>query len=155
NLNITALHEVLVPLPSLSEQRDIAGVLRSLDDKIEQNRRTGRKLEALARAVFKAWSVDFEPVKAKSAGATSFPGMPADTFAALPTRLTDSPLGPVPEGWEVKPIGDIVTVRGGGTPSTKVETYWNGGTHCWATPKDLSSLQHPVLLSTDRRITDA
>lgn len=82
-------------------------VLRSLDDKIEQNRRTGRKLEELARAVFKAWFVDFEPVKAKAAGATAFPGMPAETFAALPTRLTDSALGPVPEGWEVATMGSI------------------------------------------------
>jgi type I restriction enzyme S subunit len=61
----------------------------------------------------------------------------------------------VPAWWEVKPIGDVVTVRGGGTPSTKDDAYWSGGTHCWATPKDLSSLQHPILLSTERRITDA
>ncbi len=86
--------------PPISEQRVIADVLSALDEKIEQNRRAGWKLEGLARAVFKAWFVDFEPVKAKAAGATHFPGMPAATFAALPTRLTDSPLGPVPEEWE-------------------------------------------------------
>ena len=100
----------------------------------------------------------FQPVgfpdQRLEAAATS-PGMPPEAFAALPTRFVDSELGPVPEGWEVKAIGDVVCVRGGGTPSTKNEDFWNGGTHCWATPKDLSSLQHPVLLSTDRRITDA
>ena len=64
-------------------------------------------MEGLARAVFKAWFVDFEPVKAKAAGATAFPGMPPETFAALPTRLTDSPLGPVPQGWEVKTLEDV------------------------------------------------
>lgn len=85
--------------PNVAEQRAIADVLGSLDDKIEQNRRTGRALEGLARAVFKAWFVDFEPVKAKAAGATAFPGMPAAAFAALPDRLVDSELGPVPEGW--------------------------------------------------------
>ncbi len=89
-----------LPMPPIAVQRAISSVLGSLDDKIEQNRRTGAKLEGLARAVFKAWFVDFEPVKVKAAGATAFPGMPPETFAALPTRLTDSPLGPVPQGWE-------------------------------------------------------
>ncbi|MFO1044172.1 MAG: restriction endonuclease subunit S [Planctomycetaceae bacterium] len=87
-------------IPALDEQRNIASVLSSLDDKVEQNRRTVAKLEELARAVFKAWFVDFEPVKAKAAGATAFPGMPPDTFATLPTRFVDSELGPVPKGWE-------------------------------------------------------
>jgi type I restriction enzyme S subunit len=101
--------ELLVPSPD--EQRAIADVLGSLDDKIEQNRRTGRKLESLARAVFKAWFVDFEPVKAKAAGATDFPGMPAAAFAALPTRLTDSELGPVPEGWEIQAVSEAFEVN--------------------------------------------
>ncbi|VWD64744.1 restriction endonuclease subunit S [Burkholderia contaminans] len=153
NLGILKKHPVL--LPSLPEQRAIAAVLGALDDKIEQNRRTGRALEGLVQATFKAWFVDFEPVKAKAAGQTSFPGMPPATFAALPDSLTDSPLGPVPKGWEIRTIGDLVTVRGGGTPSTKVAEYWDGGVHFWATPKDLSGLQDPVLLKTSRRITDA
>jgi type I restriction enzyme S subunit len=115
NLNVGAVFDSLkcadVPnftltIPPLSEQEEIVAVLGSLDDKIEQNRRTGRKLEELARAVFKAWFVDFEPVKAKAAGATAFPGMPAKTFAILPTRLVESELGPVPEGWEVAAIKD-------------------------------------------------
>lgn len=163
NLNVGAVFDSLkcadVPnfqlrIPPLYQQEAIAAVLGSLDDKIEQNRRTGGKLEALARAVFKAWFVDFEPVKAKAAGATAFPGMPAAIFAAFPNRLLSSPSGPVPEGWEVRPIGDLVSVKGGGTPSTKVAEYWDGGTHFWATPKDLSGLQDPVLLRTERRITD-
>jgi type I restriction enzyme S subunit len=86
-------------------------ILRSLDDKIEQNRRTGRKLEGLARAVFKAWFVDFEPVKAKAAGATAFPGMSSETFAALPSTYTNSALGPVPEGWDAGTMGDVGTQR--------------------------------------------
>jgi type I restriction enzyme S subunit len=102
-----------ITLPQIDEQRGIGEVLRSLDDKIEQNRRTGRKLEALARAVFKAWFVDFEPVKAKAAGATAFPGMPAATFAALPTRLVDSELGPVPEGWQIGVLGGVCTLKRG------------------------------------------
>jgi len=155
SLNEGIIRRIPIVLPPLEEQRAIAAVLSSLDDKIEQNRRTGRALEGLARATFKAWFLDFEPVKAKAAGATSFPGMPPATFAALSDCLTDSPIGPVPQEWEVRPIGDLVTVKGGGTPSTKVAEYWDGGTHFWATPKDLSGLQDPVLLGTERRITDA
>lgn len=97
-----------VELPGLEEQRAIAGVLGALDDKIEQNRRTGEALERLARATFKAWFVDFEPVRAKADGAKTFPGMPPEVFAALPTTFTPSPLGPIPEGWEVRPLEEII-----------------------------------------------
>jgi len=144
-----------ISLPPIENQRAIASVLGALDDKIEQNRRTAQVLEQLARAIFRAWFVDFEPVKAKAAGATAFPSMPQPVFDALPTRFVDSEIGPVPEGWEVKPIGDVVTVKGGGTPSTKNPIYWDGGEHCWATPKDMSRLCYPVLLDTERRITAA
>jgi len=100
SLNEGIIRRIPIVLPSLDEQRAIAHVLGSLDDKIEQNRRTASKLEGLARAVFKAWFVDFEPVKAKAAGATAFPGMSSEAFAALPVRLANSDSGPVPEGWE-------------------------------------------------------
>ncbi|HTU47340.1 MAG TPA: hypothetical protein VMF91_19915 [Bryobacteraceae bacterium] len=101
-----------ITLPHIDAQCAIGTVLGSLDDKIEQNRRTGRALEGLARATFKAWFVDFEPVKAKAAGAAGFPGMPPGAFAAVPDRLTDSPLGPVPEGWAVGTMGDLLKERG-------------------------------------------
>ena len=107
---VKAFH-VCVPL--LAEQRAIAGVLGALDYKIEQNRRTARALERLARAIFRAWFVDFEPVKAKAACATSFPSMPQPVFDALPTRFVDSDIGPVPEGWELKPIATIATFLNG------------------------------------------
>ncbi|MCX7048791.1 MAG: restriction endonuclease subunit S [Candidatus Sumerlaeota bacterium] len=102
------LANISVPKPSLPEQRTIAGVLGALDDKIELNRRTSRTLEKLARAIFRAWFVDFEPVKAKAAGARSFPGMPQEAFDALPTRLVPSELGPIPEEWEIRTIGEMV-----------------------------------------------
>lgn len=97
-------------LPLIDEQRAIAGVLGSLDDKIEQNRRTARALERLARAIFRAWFVDFEPVKAKAAGSASFPSMPLSVFDALPTRFVASAIGPVPEGWEVDGIANIAAL---------------------------------------------
>lgn len=149
------LRKIDLLLHPIDEQRAIAAVLGALDDKIEQNRRTARALERLARAIFRAWFVDFEPVKAKAEGATAFPSMPQPVFDALPTRFIDSPIGPVPEGWKVMAIGDIVTAKGGGTPSTKNLEYWEGGEYCWATPKDMSRLSHPVLLNTERRITEA
>ncbi|MCC8475298.1 restriction endonuclease subunit S [Xanthomonas arboricola] len=152
---ITAQRALTVVVPPLHVQRIVADTLGVLEEKVEQNRRTSQALEALARATFKAWFVDFEPVNARAAGQTSFPGMPADAFAVLPDRFTDSALGPVPKGWQAKPIGDLVTIRGGGTPSTTDETFWKDGKHCWATPKDLSALQYPLLLATNRRITDA
>jgi len=154
-LNRNHVHPIEAYWPPVPQQRAIAAVLGALDDKIEQNRRTAQALERLARAIFRAWFVDFEPVKAKAAGAAAFPSMPQQVFDALPTRFIDSDLGPVPEGWEVKAIGDVVSVKGGGTPSTKNPEYWDGGVHYWATPKDMSRLSHPVLLDTERRITDA
>lgn len=107
------LNRIEVSHPHLSEQRAIARVLGALDNKIEQNRRTAQALERLARAIFRAWLVDFEPIKAKAAGATRFPSMPQPVFDALPTRLVDSDIGPVPEGWGVQPLANVATFLNG------------------------------------------
>lgn len=110
-LNRNHLHSEVVYFPAdLSEQRHIADILGTLDDKIELNRQMNRTLEAMARTIFKAWFVDFEPVKAKAAGAQSFRGIPQAVFDQLPDRFTDTEMGPVPEGWEVKPIGSIASI---------------------------------------------
>jgi type I restriction enzyme S subunit len=101
----SGLKVVITKVPPLPEQRAIASVLGALDDKIESNRRTSHLLERLAQAIFRAWFVDFEPVKAKAVGATSFPGMPQEAFNTLPTRFVESRLGPVPEEWIVGPLG--------------------------------------------------
>jgi type I restriction enzyme S subunit len=105
------IREFAVSLPGLKEQQAVAGVLRALDDKIEQNRRMERSLEELARATFKAWFVDYEPVKAKASGQLSFPGMPSAAFAALPRHLLESSLGPVPEGWAVRALADVFEIN--------------------------------------------
>ena len=107
------IREFETTLPALTEQSAIAGVLGSLDEKIEQNQRTARALERLACAIFRAWFVDFEPVKAKAAGAASFPSMPQPIFDALPTRFVDSEIGPLPELWKLKPIATIATFLNG------------------------------------------
>lgn len=144
-----------VRLPSIEEQRTVAGVLGALDDKIRQNRLTARRLERLGRAIFHEWFVEFGPVKAKADGAAAFASVPPHVFEALPHRFVSSEIGPLPEGWEVRSIGDVITAKGGGTPSTKNAKYWDGGEHRWATPKDMSRLSYPILLDTERHITDA
>ncbi len=142
------------PIPALHEQKAIASILTALDDKIELNRRMNANLEAMARAVFKSWFVDFDPVRAKMAGRQPF-GMSAATAALFPSRLAPSELGDIPEGWSVDQIGNAVTAVGGSTPSTENLEYWTDGQYAWVTPKDLSALKSPVLFTTERRITDA
>jgi type I restriction enzyme, S subunit len=107
---ITAQRKLSVVVPPLSTQHAVASIVGALDDKIEQNRRTLRALERLAQAIFRAWFVDFEPVKAKAAGATAFPSMPQPVFDALPTRFVDSDIGPLPQGWNVGAISDFATL---------------------------------------------
>jgi type I restriction enzyme, S subunit len=110
-VSLTDQRRMEITLPPPDEQRAIAGVLGALDDKIEQNRQTARALERLARAIFRAWFVDFEPVKAKAEGSTTFLSMPQPVFDALPTRFVDSAIGPVPEGWEVKAVSTAFDVN--------------------------------------------
>jgi type I restriction enzyme S subunit len=143
-----------VCLPPLAEQKRIAEVLGALDDKIELNRRMNATLEATARALFQSWFVDFYPIRAKLDGRTPL-GMDTATATLFPDSFEESPLGHIPKGWEVKPVGEVVDCVGGGTPSTSDPKYWEGGTYHWTTPKDFSSLQAPILLDTERRLTDA
>lgn len=88
----------LVTLPPSDEQRAIAHILGTLDDKIELNRRTNETLEAMARALFKSWFVDFDPVHAKKAGRKP-EGMGAETAALFPDDFEDSEMGKIPRGW--------------------------------------------------------
>ena len=135
---VTYLRSVVMPLPPINEQRAIASIFSALDDKIEHNQRTAQTLERVARAIFRAWFVDFAPVKAKIAGATSFPSMPQPVFDALPTRLVESEIGPVPEGWDVKALSSMCTFVSGGTPKRSEPSYW-GGDIPWYTIKDAPS----------------
>jgi type I restriction enzyme S subunit len=151
--NLGILRWTPVPLPPLSEQRAIAHILGTLDDKIELNRRMNETLEAMARALFQSWFVDFDPVRAKAEGRDT--GLPRRLAELFPDRFEDSELGEIPAGWKVRTIGELADVVGGGTPSTVKPEFWEGGTHCWATPKDLALLNVPVLLNTERRVTDA
>ena len=105
------LENIEAALPDLSEQRAIAHILGTLDDKIELNRRMNETLEEMARALFKSWFVDFDPVRAKMEGRDT--GLPPDVAALFPDRLVDSELGEIPEGWEVKALGELIKLAYG------------------------------------------
>jgi len=141
-----------VKVPPRVEQQAMAQVLSSLDDKIALNHRTNETLEAVARAIFKSWFVGFDPVRAKAEGGQPF-DMDAETAALFPDSFEDSPLGKIPKGWQVRGIGEVVSVAGGSTPRTDEPEFWEG-TVSFATPKDMSSLKTPILLETERGITE-
>ena len=140
-LPIRDIERITIPLPPLPEQRAIAHVLGTLDDKIELNRRMNETLEAMARALFKSWFVDFEPVRAKMEGrwhrGESLPGLPADLYDLFPDRLVDSELGEVPEGWEVKTLGEVMklaygkALRAGDRKDGPVPVYGSNGQVGW------------------------
>jgi len=146
------LKSISILLPPLHEQKAIAHILGSLDDKIDQLRKTNSVLEEMASALFKSWFVDFDPVKAKQENRPT--GLPPELDALFPDSFEDSSLGPIPRGWRVAKAGDEVTVVGGTTPSTANSAYWLNGTHYWATPKDLSEQKLPILSGTSRSVTD-
>ena len=100
---VTYLRTLQIPLPPLSEQRIIAHILGTLDDKIDLNRRMNATLEAMARALFRSWFVDFDPVRAKMEGRDT--GLPKGIADLFPDRLADSELGEIPEGWESARVG--------------------------------------------------
>ena len=104
-LNSDELKALDIVIPALPEQRAIAYILGTLDDKIELNRRMSETLEAMARALFKSWFVDFDPVRAKAEGRE--PGLPRPLADLFPARLVHSELGEIPEGWEVGTLGDV------------------------------------------------
>jgi len=105
------LLRITIPYRPLPEQRAIASVLSALDDKIESNRRMSATLEAIARALFKSWFVDFDPIRAKVEGRD--PGLPAGIAALFPDSFEHSELGEFPKGWTIKTLSEVAEIRGG------------------------------------------
>ena len=130
NLNITSVHGLQVPMPLVREQRAIAHILGTLDDKIELNRRMNETLEAMARALFKSWFVDFDPVRAKHAlskvegaigrpsasSGQAFPGLPKPLADLFPDSFEDSGLGEIPKGWQYSTVGKHFKLTMGQSP---------------------------------------
>ena len=109
------LNHIPVRLPPPTEQCIIARILRTLDDKMELNRRTSQTLEEMARALFKSWFVDFDPVRAKTDGrwrsGESLLGLPAEYYDIFPDRMIDSETGKIPKGWQIKCLKDFVNLN--------------------------------------------
>ena len=138
NVSRNQIQEIECALPPLAEQKAIAAVLGALDDKIELNRRMNATLEAMARALFQSWFVDFDPVRAKLDGRPPAALDPA-TAALFPDSFQESSLGHIPTGWEVKTADEVSTVGIGKTPP-RMEHHWfseNPADVPWMSIRDL------------------
>ena len=144
------LDDLVVPIPPLAQQRRIAHILGTLDDKIDLNRRMNETLEEMARAIFTSWFVHYDPVRAKIDGrwrrGESLPGLPVDMYDLFPARMVESELGEVPEGWEVRELGECLSAivsgqrpRGGavesGVPSIGAENIIGLGRYNFTSEK--------------------
>ena len=150
-LTKSMIEELDVPSPPLAEQKAIAAVLGALDDKIELNRRMNATLEAMARALFQSWFVDFDPVRAKLDGRKPI-GLDAATAALFPAHFKDSPLGHIPQGWEVCPLADKIELLSGGTPKTGEPDYWDGDIP-WFSVKDAPTETDVWVIHTEKSVT--
>ena len=127
SLNRNNIYSIKLKVPNPMEQQAIAGILGSLDDKIECNRRMNRTLETMARAIFQSWFVDFDPVRAKIDGRVPA-GLDAAPAALFPEHFEDSELGKVPAGWRVGKIGDLAeiyrrSINPGDSPNQMFDHY--------------------------------
>jgi type I restriction enzyme S subunit len=110
-VSISQQHDFRFRFPGIESQRAIAHILGTLDDRIELNRRMNETLEAMARALFKSWFVDFDPVRAKAEGRD--PGLPQPLVDLFPDSFEDSELGEIPKGWEVRGLDEIARFLNG------------------------------------------
>jgi type I restriction enzyme S subunit len=127
SLNEPMLAHLEITLPNVETQKSIGTILKALDDKIDSLRDMNQTLEGIARAVFRAWFVDFEPVRAKIAGATSFRGMPQNLFDTLPNTFEPSEIGKIPKGWEIREIEELFDVSIGRTPPREQQQHFVQG----------------------------
>lgn len=130
-LSLGELRNFPITLPPLDEQKRIAEVLGAFDDKIELLQKQNKTLEDMAKALFKSWFVDFDVVRAKQKGLPKADIMREyhltdELYDLFPSSFADSPLGPIPSGWEVKTIQDLGEVVCGKTPSTSHKEYYGG-----------------------------
>ena len=107
----SVLRKIDLAFPSFLDQKAIAHILGTLDDKIELNHKTNETLEAMAKALFKSWFVDFDPVRAKAEGRPT--GLPAEISNLFPDSFEDSELGEIPRAWGVAKIDQIFKIQKG------------------------------------------
>jgi type I restriction enzyme S subunit len=140
-----------MPLPPLAEQKAIAAVLGALDDQIELNRRMNATLDAMARALFQSWFVDFDPVRAKLDGREPI-GLDPGTAALFPDSFHDSAFGHIPKGWKFGTIQDCcVQIQNGGTPRRNEPRFWYGGNIPWLASGEV---RQSIITATESFITE-
>lgn len=150
-LNKSAFGRLIILLPPVNEQRAIAHILGTLDDKIELNRKMSEALEAIARAIFKSWFVDFDPVHAKMEGRQPT-GMDAETAALFPDSFEDSELGKIPKGWVKSNLRDCCErIENGGTPKRSEPRFWEPATIPWLTSGEV---RQDIVTKTINRISE-
>lgn len=156
SLRIPDILKMEVRVPPLKIQVAIATLLGNLDDKIEVNRQMNQTLEEMARAIFRSWFVDFDPVRVKAAGGDPVKelGLSPEIAALFPDSFRESELGDVPLGWSVGSILGVARLLSGGTPKTARADYWDGEVK-WASAKDVSQCKSAFLIETERTITEA
>jgi type I restriction enzyme S subunit len=152
NLSGKLIRNFSIKVPPVSIQHAIAHILGSFDDKIELNRQMNETLEAMARAIFKSWFVDFDPVRAKAEGRDT--GLPLEIAALFPDGFEVADGREVPRGWGVGPLSSTIDLLGGGTPKTSVEEYWNGDIP-WFSVADAPSDSDMFVIDTEKHITQA
>ncbi len=141
------LQRLIVPFPPLPEQKAIASILGSLDDKIELNRQMNETLEAMARAIFKDWFVDFGPTRAKMDSRP--PYLPGQVWSLFPDTI-DEETG-LPQGWNLQPIANNCSrVVNGGTPKKNNKEYWENGNVPWLTSGEV---RQKIIVETQNFIT--
>ena len=149
NISGQQIEQIELPLPSLKDQKAIAHILGTLDDKIELNQKMNHTLEEIAKAIFKSWFVDFDPVRAKAEGRPT--GLPPEISDLFPDELVDSEIGEIPKGWEVVIVGDFGKVVCGKTPSTKDPENFDGQFPFITIPDMREGL---LSISTDRSVSE-
>ena len=165
--------KLFIPLPDAETQKVIGDVYYNLSLKIELNRRMNQTLEAIARAIFKSWFVDFDPViyNALAAGkpipekfaeraarraqlAQGKSPLPENIRRLFPDEFQDSELGPIPKGWKTASFADTVEILSGGTPKTSVPEYW-GGEIPWFSVTDVPQESDVFVIDTKKKVTEA
>jgi type I restriction enzyme S subunit len=147
SLNQDILSRFPITLLPIVEQKVIAHILGTLDDKIEINRNTNETLEAMAKALFQSWFVDFDPVRAKAAGCPT--GLPDEISNLFPDSFEESELGEIPRGWRICCVNDLCDwVSSGGTPTRSRKDFWENAEIPWFKTGELND--GPLLDSAEK-----
>ena len=176
-VSLTKQRSLTLPLPTIQTQKAIAHILGTLDDKIELNRQTNKTLEAIAKAIFKSWFVDFDPVHYKQGstqqnrkslnaaadekGASTPNDDPTDAaryslspeiLDLFPDSFQDSELGEIPAGWEASTLESLcIKVESGGTPRRGNDEYWNPAKIRWLTSGEV---RQDIIIETENYISE-